>query len=557
MKKIRAYFTVIIAFLLLSCTDNVRVLHVSPSGSDKNDGNLYFPLQTVSKAIEVSKPGQTICIHDGVYREKVLIPEGKNGIKLVAYKNEKPVLKGSDVIKDWEKKGDVWFSVVKIKPQQVMVDGDNPLQQIGYPNDDFRDVQNYPRYEFPVGKNINDMAPGRFFWVSDTLFIMLNDKDDPRKHQIEVSVREYVINVEADSVLIKGLTIRHSNSNTYSEQGAAVSLGNHSVIEDCDVQWCDFGGISMGYRKKGSKVIRCVVSHNGATGINASATEDFLIKDCKANYNNCRNFYAQWHAGGFKGASSAWGTIENSEFAYNTGAGIWFDYCYERAKYRTNGPKPINVKNNYIHNNSPATNSNQNAALMIEVSEMANLINNVIINNGLRAVYISASWDVNVLNNTICGNYGYCAIDVAGMPRKGQKLENVIVANNIISENTAQYDIHIVKENGDDIRNISCDYNLIFRKNGKVSLWHSTDGRGGWKGPVYDKPDDWKKNTLFDHNSVFAAPEFKSSGFGLTKTSPAVDAGTLKIPYVTEKDFCGHKRVSGRSIDMGACEYYD
>lgn len=557
MKELRFFLSLLLSAIMLSCGGDNFVLHVSPSGSDTNEGNAYYPLHTITKAVEKAKPGQVICIHEGVYREQILIPESKKGIKLVSCQNEKPVIKGSDVLTNWSKKDDYWFKVVKIKPQQVMVDGDNPLQQIGYPNDDFRDVQNYPRYEYPVGKGIGDMAPGRFYWTNDTLFIMLKYQDDPNKHRIEVSVREYVIKVKADSVLLKGLHIRHSNSNTFSEQGAAVSLGNYSVIEDCDVQWCDFGGISLGHRKKGSKAIRCIASHNGATGFNASATEDFLISNCKANYNNYRNFYAQWHAGGFKGASSAWGTIENSEFAYNTGAGIWFDYCYERAKYRTNGPKPITVKNNYIHGNSPAINANQNAALMIEVSEMADLINNVVVDNGLRAVYISASWNVNLVNNTICGNQGYCAVDIAGMPRKGKKLENVVVANNIISGNSTKYDIHIVKENNNDIKNISCDYNLIFRKNGKLSLWYSTDGRGGWKGPAFQTLEEWSENTHFDLNSVSSDPLCQNNGCGLKKGSPAIDAATLKISPVTDLDFNGNKRVTGKSIDMGACEYND
>ncbi len=545
---------IVALFLVTSCSQKDSGIHVSPEGADSNEGNIYYPVKTIQAAIDKAVPGQTIFIHEGTYREKVNIGKGKNGISLIAFVNEKPVLKGSDILKDWKKRDEYWFNRVEIKPQQVFVDGNNPLQQVGYPNDDFREVQKYPRYEYPVGKDLDNIAPGRFFWANDTVFIWLEDSSNPNSHQIEVSQRRYILNIDADSVLVRGLAFQHSNTNTFSEQGAAVSLGNYTTIEDCDVSWCDFGGIGMGY---GSKAIRCNASYNGATGFNASnRAEDFLIMECKANYNNYRNFYAQWHAGGFKGASSAWGTIEDSEFAHNIGAGIWFDYCFERAKYRTNGPKPIKIRNNYIHDNSPKSNPNMNAALMLEVSEMADVVNNLIVNNGFRGIYISASWDINIINNTIVGTHGYCAVDVAGMPR-GDKahLTNIVIKNNIIYDNSSIYDIHLVKPNGIDIDEPVCDYNLIYRKNDTLNLWYSTDGRDGWQGETIHTLKDWAAVTPFDKHSISDNPGFIGNKFYLNDNSPAIDAGDGKANAIHEKDLAGNPRISGRSIDMGAFEY--
>jgi parallel beta-helix repeat protein len=498
-----------LAAFVMSCSNESQGIHVSSEGDNSNDGTLVNPVKTVQRAVELANPGQTVFIHGGVYREQVTVPAGKNRIALQAFQNEKPILKGSDLVTGWKKTDDFWYSNVKVKPQQVMVDGDNPLQQIGYPNESFiKNDSKRKRYLFPVGSGLYDMKPGRFFWSGDSLYISLSDNSNPNNHKIEVSQRQFVINIEADSVRINGLTVRHSNANTFVEQGAAVLLGNYSVVENCDVQWCDFGGISLGYNKIKPKAINCIASHNGATGFNASLTRDFLISGCTANYNNYRNFYARWHSGGFKAATSAWGTVEDSEFAYNIGPGVWFDYCFERTKYRSDGQKPIVIKNNYIHNNS-SVEGNTNAALFLEVSEKAEVYNNRIENNGERGIYIAASWNIDIHNNLIAKTRGYCAVDIAGMPRGGKaKLKNVAFKNNIILNSTSEYDLHIVREDYPDVENLASDNNLFFRKNSEIQLWYSTDGRDNWQGQVFTNLKKWSTETGFDKNSVNTEMEF-------------------------------------------------
>lgn len=50
-----------------------NVYHVAktPIASDDNIGNEYFPYATISKAAEVAKAGDTVIIHEGIYRETV------------------------------------------------------------------------------------------------------------------------------------------------------------------------------------------------------------------------------------------------------------------------------------------------------------------------------------------------------------------------------------------------------------------------------------------------------------------------------------------------------
>ena len=52
------------------------VLHVSTTGSDAGDGSLDHELRTISAAAERARPGDTITVHAGTYRERVDPPRG-------------------------------------------------------------------------------------------------------------------------------------------------------------------------------------------------------------------------------------------------------------------------------------------------------------------------------------------------------------------------------------------------------------------------------------------------------------------------------------------------
>ena len=45
--------------------------HVKPTGNDAACGDAEHPFATISKAAQMASPGDTVIVHEGVYREQV------------------------------------------------------------------------------------------------------------------------------------------------------------------------------------------------------------------------------------------------------------------------------------------------------------------------------------------------------------------------------------------------------------------------------------------------------------------------------------------------------
>ncbi|MBN2477150.1 MAG: carbohydrate-binding protein [Pirellulales bacterium] len=88
-------------------------LHVATTGRDSAAGTASAPLRTIQKAADLAQPGDTITVHEGVYRERVNPPRGgesdDNRIIYQAAPGEQVEIKGSEVVSGWEKvRDDVW-----------------------------------------------------------------------------------------------------------------------------------------------------------------------------------------------------------------------------------------------------------------------------------------------------------------------------------------------------------------------------------------------------------------------------------------------------------------
>ena len=95
------------------------IYYVAKNGDDFNIGSKESPFLTIQKAANVAVAGDTVIVREGTYREWVKPVNGglsdDKRIVYVAAEGEKVIIKGSEVVTDWEQaegSQTVWKAVI-------------------------------------------------------------------------------------------------------------------------------------------------------------------------------------------------------------------------------------------------------------------------------------------------------------------------------------------------------------------------------------------------------------------------------------------------------------
>lgn len=596
------------------------VVYVATDGEDVSAaGTEQRPFRTIQFAVnQVGHGDNTIYVRGGVYRERVEIRTGgvaDGSLKLFAYSGEYPVIKASDLVKiGWEPaceyvigtscSQNIWRIAWPPSPlpatadpnhdykppQQVFLNNTTPLDQIGRRSSHYEDPANPLHYYEQDGTSLDDLRESSFYYneTSKLLYIWLPSGRSPVVDDIEVSARLRTLFNYEDYLHIRGLGFWHANASYTVQFGESVDLGDNSVIEYCDIQWNDFGGLKV---RENNVVRYCNISHNGAVGININGMQsmtgyNFEIYNNEITGNNYRLFNPSWHAGGIKATTKANGTIKNNVISGNLGTGIWYDGC--------NNGLPFYIAGNYVYSNRASYNGRQQGeGIHIEISDNAQVINNVIKDHDVRGIYLSASNNALVANNTVAHNKGiWGSIEMNGLPRSKPDgtpytLRDNRIVNNIIYDTGAGMspltpDLKVRKNNtcvqtsapcagpdyppyGDNDWIVSgnvSDYNIIYRANDpwrKFLLKFVGDNTLYSDVSSESSQQDWTvASGGWDSHSHFANPEFAvmdSDQYILAPSSIAVDAGALLAEVTNDKG--GIPRPQGTSHDIGAYELPD
>ena len=88
------------------------IYHVSIHGNDAAKGTQDAPFCTINQAASVAVAGDTVVVHEGIYREWVQPQNSGREDARITYKvaeGEHAIIKGSEIVTDWEKvEGKVW-----------------------------------------------------------------------------------------------------------------------------------------------------------------------------------------------------------------------------------------------------------------------------------------------------------------------------------------------------------------------------------------------------------------------------------------------------------------
>jgi parallel beta-helix repeat protein len=348
--------------------DPGQVFHVAnehPRASDGNPGTEDLPWATVQRAAEALRPGDTVIVHRGLYRELVRPFLGGAGpdrpITYQAAPGERVVLSASDPWQpEWRRESDTLYSApysrlpwdypeewptpasgTVHRAEQVFVDGQlvthvGSLDQVRVrPNTFYTDDQ------------------------SGRLWLHLMDGDSPEGHSVERSQRQQVFAPAVRGLgylCLRGLTFRRGAAPAAGPANASlighravvsVRSGHHWVIEDNLIEYGNAQGLDLGQEgssadlmeqpivsteRGGHEVRRNRVHYHGVAGIVGWGDGQVkLVLDANETSCNCAksDFYF-YESAGVKLNAAKDCVIRRHRSHANLGVGVWLGPGSER-----------------------------------------------------------------------------------------------------------------------------------------------------------------------------------------------------------------------------------
>ena len=142
------------AWYLVCSAVGADTFYVSPQGNDSHSGRgpeAAHARKTIQAAVNQLRPGDTLLVRGGIYRETVVFPRSgtaEEPITVKPYQTEKVVVSGCDPISGWTKyKGNIWKASMPWtlgKGRNQVFYGDEVMIEARFPN------QPAPGLEMPV-----------------------------------------------------------------------------------------------------------------------------------------------------------------------------------------------------------------------------------------------------------------------------------------------------------------------------------------------------------------------------------------------------------------------
>lgn len=225
-----------------------KKLYVAKTGSDFAKGSEDEPLLTINKAASIALPGDTVIVHEGVYREEINdINSGLSESRRITFesaKNEKVTIKGSEEINDWHLvEGNIWkvevpnqlfktfnpFSV-KLFGDWLEVDNNQTLGQVYLNGYALFEVSAFDRLKNPqriekvfdhwTEKEVDfDYADlSTFLWYAEvnensTTIYANFQNNNPNEELIEINIREHVFSpnqTHTNYITIRNFELAHA-----------------------------------------------------------------------------------------------------------------------------------------------------------------------------------------------------------------------------------------------------------------------------------------------------------------------------------------------------------
>ena len=375
------------------------IYHVSVNGSDRAVGTLEAPFRTINHAAQIAAPGDTVQVHEGVYREWVDPRSGgiteSSRIVYESAPGERAVIKGSEIVENWEHvEGTVWKKIVANSmfgdwnPFEQIMEGDwmqapreynvhlgdvyvNGLSM--YEASSLEDLYEakirhtcWQHLEAPVPELILHPEHTVYRWYAqvdeENTTIYGNFQEiDPNKVLVEINVRKacfYPKKPAVNYITLRGFEIAHGAcpwAPPTSDQVGMVGphWSHHWIIENNDIHDAKCSAVSLGKDERGGDILTTKFSqkpgHNRQMEAVFTALREGWSKETVGSHivrNNKIHDCGQTGIVGHMGC--AFSTIEHNHI-YNIGIKheYWGD---ELGGIKLHAPIDVIIKENNIHN---------------------------------------------------------------------------------------------------------------------------------------------------------------------------------------------------------------
>ena len=437
--------TAMAGMTLLASAAVARDLHVSAKHVDGVPDAAQFT--TIAAAAKAVAAGDRVLIHNGIYREAVVIKAGGTADAPIRFgpADQIPhvVVTGADALTDWTKeKGPAATDHVQSTPwthQFVSAEvhafpGDDQHALIGRVEQVF--VNAYPLRQVLAREQlardtfyVDEASKRLVVWAAN------NKEVDPKNTSVEASVRPVVWQCDGAYVETRGIDFRYAANK--AQQAAVQFAGKGDVVEDCTVE--QTSGVGVSFLAPDITARRCVVADNGQLGFGANKADRLHVSDFVVRGNNTKNFNRGWEAGADKICRSRGVVIDHCVFERNNGTGVWFDIANE----------DCTVSHCLIADN-------EEGGIFYEISNGLHAHDNVVVGNGWYfspggwgaqgGICLSSSPGCTVERNLIVGNHEGFDFreqfrsspgidDAKGTPEHATWNHDETVRNNVIAYN--------------------------------------------------------------------------------------------------------------------------
>ncbi len=414
-------------------------IHVDKKGSDCGLGNVESPFLTIDKAALVAQPGDSIIVHEGIYREEIThintgLSESRR-ISFEAAKDEQVIIKGSEEITGWQQiDGSIWKVEIdnkifkdfnpfatKLFGDWLAVDNDKSLGQVYLNDQSLFEVSEYEQLADPklVEETLDHWTNKQvtydykdqsiYVWYAkvekDITTIYVNFHDyNPNNEVTEINVRKsafrpfkmhtnYITirNFEIANVATQwspptaaqtGMIDTHwskgwiiENNILYNAVCSAIAIGKEISTGD---NLNTYRKDKPGYQYQIETVFKAVNSDWNKETIGSHIVRNNVIHDCGQNA-------VVGHLG------SAFSKIYNNHI-YNIGNKREF-FGYEIAGIKLHAAIDTQVYNNYVHNCS--------LGMWFDWQTQGTRISKNIFNDNTRDLFIEVSSGPYIVDNNI------------------------------------------------------------------------------------------------------------------------------------------------------------